>query len=260
MGIGDKILVTSALPYANGPIHFGHIAGAYLPADIYVRYQKMTGSDIIYICGSDDHGVAITLSAENLGRTPEEHVRINRELIMKIFDQFKIKFDNFSATSRPNHYIISQQFFTDLNDNGFIEVKTTKQLYCVNCEKFLADRYVYGTCPYCEHENARGDECGKCGKWLDPLEIIDPKCKVCGKEPETKETKNWYLKLQDISDKLKEWLGSKSNWKPNVTQFVGSMIDQGLQARPITRDMKWGVPVPLKRRKERCFMYGLMRR
>ena len=246
MSIGEKILVTSALPYANGPIHFGHIAGAYLPADIYVRYQKMTGSDIIYICGSDDHGVAITLSAEKLGRTPEEHVKINRDLIMKIFNQFKIEFDNFSATSKPNHYKISQQFFTELNDNGFIEPKTTKQLFCINCEKFLADRYVYGTCPECGYENARGDECGKCGKWLDPLDIINPKCKVCGKEPESRETTNWYLKLGDLSGKLKDWLDLKPHWKSNVTQFVKSMIDQGLESRPITRDMKWGVPVPLE--------------
>lgn len=245
----EKFLVTSALPYANGPIHFGHICGAYLPADIFVRYMKMNGADIIYVCGSDDHGVAITISAEAAGRSPQEHVRVNHELIVSIFKKMNIKFDIFSKTSTEIHHEISKQFFTRLNENGLMEQKETEQLFCKACDRFLADRYVTGTCPHCGYEGARGDECGGCGKWLEPLELKSPKCKVCGDDPQAKKTSNWYLKLKDREDWLRKWLddmGSRAEvpWKKIVTSEIKGYLDRGLESRAITRDLKWGIPLP----------------
>jgi methionyl-tRNA synthetase len=242
----DKILVTSALPYANGPIHFGHIAGAYLPADIFVRYKKMTGADVIYICGSDDHGVAITISAEKAGVTPEEHVAKNHKIITDTFDRMNIRFDNFSGTGRKPHHEMSQTFFRRIHEQGYIDKRTTKQLFCTHDNMFLADRYVAGTCPYCGFEGARGDECPGCGKWLDPLEIKKPTCKVCGNPPEVRETTNWYLLLDKLEPKLKEWIGTKGHWKENVLNFVQGWFTEGLHERAITRDMSWGIPVPLE--------------
>ncbi|HPZ07831.1 MAG TPA: methionine--tRNA ligase [Candidatus Eremiobacteraeota bacterium] len=241
----EKYLVTSALPYANGPIHFGHIAGAYLPADIYVRFQRMRGVDIIYICGTDEHGVAITISAEKEGATPQAHVDKYYKVIKNIFDNFNIKFDNFSRTSLSHHYKLSQEFFTDLYNNGYVKASLTNQLYCKKCNRFLADRYVMGICPACGHSAARGDECGKCGKWLEAMELVEPRCKVCMEKPEVRETKHWFLQLQLLSKKLMNWLNSHKEWKENVKNFIGNMIKGGLEERPITRDLDWGVPVPL---------------
>jgi len=240
-----KILVTSALPYANGAIHFGHIAGAYLPADIFVRYKRMRGDDVIYICGTDDHGVAITISAAQAGVSPQEHVNHYHKVIKEIFDKMNIRFDNFSGTSRKHHYRISQQFFLDIDKAGYITQKETTQLYCLTCNMFLADRYVIGTCPYCGFEEARGDECGRCGKWLDPLTIKDARCKVCGNTPTTRGAKNWYLALDKLEPGLKEWISTKTHWKENVVNFVNGWFAEGLRERAITRHMSWGVPVPL---------------
>ncbi len=241
----ERITVTSALPYANGPIHFGHIAGAYLPADIFVRYKKMTGADVIYICGSDDHGVAITISAEQAGVSPKEHVAKNHKLIKNVFDKINIKFDNFSQTSRLPHYDMSQTFFRRINKAGYIEKRASDQLYCPVDKMFLADRYVTGACPFCGFEPARGDECPGCGKWLDTLELKNPKCKICGNKPEVRNTTNWYLKLHELEPKLKQWIESKTLWKDNVVNFVKGWFEEGLNARAITRDMTWGIPVPL---------------
>jgi methionyl-tRNA synthetase len=247
----EKILVTSALPYANGPIHFGHIAGAYLPADIFVRYKKMTGADIIYICGSDDHGIAITVSAEAAGRTPEEHVRINHDLIAGIFDRFNIQFTNFSGTSHKIHYPISQDFFTCLNEKGLIEKKEAEQLYCTKCNRFLADRYIIGTCPQCQFAEAWGNECPGCGTMLEASELLNPHCKICGEKPELRKTTHWYLKLGDRAEWLEKWIAEKEQgiggikWKPLVTTEVRGYLKRGLQSRAITRDLDWGVPVPL---------------
>lgn len=240
-----KWLVTSALPYANGPIHFGHVVGAYLPADIFVRQLKLSGEDVIYICGTDEHGIAITIAAEKEGVTPKEHVDKYHGIIKGIFDNFRIEFTNFSRTTWPPHYELSKKFFMELHEQGHISIKETDQFYCAKCERFLADRYITGVCPRCEFDAARGDECPSCGAWLDPLELVDPKCKVCGSEPELKRTEHYYLRLQDFSEKLKKWLAEKTEWKENVTNFVNNMIDRGLEERPITRDISWGVPVPL---------------
>lgn len=247
----EKYLVTSALPYANGPIHFGHIAGAYLPADIYVRFQKMRGTDTVYICGTDEHGVAITISAEKEGMTPDRYVDKYHEVIKDIFNKFNIKFDNFSRTTMEHHYKLSQEFFTDLHKNGFIKPSVTEQLFCVACNRFLADRYVMGTCPDCDYEYARGDECGKCGKWIDPMELKDVKCKVCLSAPEIRSTKHWFLQLQSLSERLLKWIDSHTEWKENVKKFIGNMIKDGLVERSITRDLDWGVPVPLDEAKNK---------
>ncbi|MBZ0272236.1 methionine--tRNA ligase [bacterium] len=241
----EKILVTSALPYANGAIHFGHIAGAYLPADIFVRHKRMCGADVVYICGTDDHGVAITVSARQAGVSPADHVAKYHEVIRRTFDRANIRFDNFSATSRPIHHDVSREFFLDIEKAGYIEPRTTRQLYCETDDMFLADRYVTGTCPHCGFANARGDECGSCGRWLDPLELADPRCKICGTAPVVRETKNWYLLLDKIQPKLDAWLSEKTAWKDNVVNFVRGWLDKGLEARAITRDMDWGIPVPL---------------
>lgn len=248
----EKILVTSALPYANGPIHFGHIAGAYLPADIFVRYKKMAGADIIYICGTDDHGIAITISAEAAGRTPEEHVKINHDLIESIFARMNIGFTNFSGTSRKIHYPISQEFFNRLNETGLVEKKETEQSYCLKCKRFLADRYIIGACPHCSHPEAWGNECPVCGVMLEANELRNPICKVCGRTPELRKTTHWYLKLGDRAGWLEKWIAEKSEgaeggvpWKKLVVTEVRGYLKRGLESRAITRDLDWGVPVPL---------------
>lgn len=241
----EKILVTSALPYANGPIHFGHIAGAYLPADIFTRYKRMTDADIVYVSGTDEHGFAITIGAQAEGHSPQEHVDKYNKVISNIFKQFNISFDNFSRTSMPHHHKLAQQFFTQIRNNGYISKKTTDQLFCEKCNMFLADRYVYGTCPDCDAENARGDECGACGSWIDPLKLKQPHCKVCNATPTVKQTTHWFLELGKFSKDLTAWLDTKTDWKPNVKNFISKMIENGLEGRAITRDMDWGVKVPL---------------
>jgi methionyl-tRNA synthetase len=240
-----KYLVTSALPYANGPLHIGQIAGAYLPADIYVRYLRLAGANVIYICGSDEHGVPITVVAEQEGMTPQEVADKYHFANKRAFERFGMSFDNYSRTSlREIHYPLARQFFTELNDAGYITVKESEQLYCHACKRFLPDRYVFGKCPHCGAE-ARGDQCDECGRWLAALELEEPKCKVCGSTPEPRKTTHWYLELPKFADWLREWLGTKTDWRDNVRRFCLGWIDEGLEDRAITRDISWGVPVPL---------------
>lgn len=252
-----RYLVTSALPYANGPIHFGHIIGAYLPADVYVRYRRMRGDDVMFVCGTDEHGVAITINAEAKQQDYASFVKHWREEIKATFDAFQIEFGyetggkkhlQFSGTSVcPGHAGISQQFFRNLDRNGYLQKKTEKQWFCLTHNMFLADRYIEGTCPFCSAENARGDECKKCGQWIDALALKDAKCKLCGNAPVVRDTTHWYLDLPRIhSDGLGAWFDSSSahvQWKPNVRSFVANMLGD-LHERPITRDLRWGVPVP----------------
>jgi methionyl-tRNA synthetase len=243
----SKYLVTSALPYANGPIHLGHLAGAYLPADVFVRFRKINRDDVVFICGSDEHGVPITIRAEKDCVTPRDVVNKYHLEFKKTFQNLGIEFDNFSGTSRPKHYEISQKFFRDLNKNGHISVHTEKQFYDESKKRFLPDRYVEGICPHCGYDKARGDQCDKCGKLLDPMDLIQPKSVLSGEKPLIKETKHWYLKLQDFEEKLKTWISSKKNWKYNVKNFVlGWIGTEGLKERAITRDLNWGIPVPLE--------------
>jgi methionyl-tRNA synthetase len=241
-----RLLVTSALPYANGDIHLGHLAGAYLPADIYVRYHRLKGHDIIHICGTDEHGVPVTISADNQKKSPQEIVDHYYQSIKKAFTDFGIHFDNFSRTTLQAHHRLAQDFFLKIQDKGYIYEKEIEQYYCQKCKRFLPDRYVIGTCPRCENDGARGDQCERCGRWLEPFELINPHCVVCGETPERRSTKHWYFKLSDFQNKLKEWIDSKTDWKEHVLAFVNGWLKEGLQDRPITRDMSWGVPVPLE--------------
>jgi methionyl-tRNA synthetase len=239
----QKVLITSALPYANGPLHFGHIAGAYLPGDCYARYERLKGCDVLYICGSDEYGIAITLSAEIAGRTPKEHVDLYHNIIKNFFSQLDFSFDHYSRTTWPGHTKTTQQFFKDLLDNGYIEEKTTEQLYSEKDKKFLADRYVVGTCPKCGFGNARGDECQKCGASYEATDLINPRSKLTGAPLIRKPTKHWFMRYDLFKDKLNEWI-SKKDWKSNVVNFAKTYINE-LKPRAITRDMEWGIPLPL---------------
>jgi len=245
----ERYLVTSALPYANGPIHFGHIAGAYLPADIYVRYQRLMERDVLFICGTDEHGVPITITAEKEGITPKEIVDKYYQLHKESFKRFGISFDNFSRTSYQLHYETSQDFFLKLYKKDYLTEKTIRQFYCVYDKRFLSDRYVEGICPHCKTPGARGDQCESCGKWLEQTMLIEPKCKLCGNTPEIRKTKHWFLKLGEFQEKLENWINSKKGWKENVVNFCNGWFKEGLQDRAVTRDLDWGVPVPLENAK-----------
>lgn len=244
----QKLLVTSALPYANGPIHLGHIAGAYLPADIYVRFNRLIGNDVVYICGTDEHGVPITLSAEKENVTPRVIVKRYHEDIKKAFERLNIAFDNFSGTSNTHnkhHARLSRDFFMKIYRQGLIVSHLADQHYCANCQRFLADRFIQGICPRCGYLEARGDECSKCNHQFDAMEIKEPRCKICAATPEIRSTKHWYLRLDVLQKELEQWIATKTYWKENVYRFAKEWLEQGLKERPITRDLYWGVPVPL---------------
>jgi methionyl-tRNA synthetase len=247
----NKKLITSALPYANGPLHFGHIAGAYLPGDCYARFQRLKGSDVLYICGSDEHGVAITLSAELAGRTPKEHVDHFHEILKNFFKQLNFSFDYYSRTTWPGHVETTQAFFRDLLENGYIEAKVTDQLYSPQDKRFLADRYVVGTCPRCGFVDARGDECQKCGASYEAPDLLNPRSKMTGAPLILKPTEHWFLRFDLLKDRLSEWIATKS-WKANVLNFAKYYIDH-LKPRAITRDSDWGIPVPLKEAEGKVF-------
>ncbi|MDZ7773985.1 MAG: methionine--tRNA ligase [Balneolaceae bacterium] len=241
-----RTLVTSALPYANGPLHLGHLAGAYLPADLFVRYRRMRGDDILHICGSDEHGVPITLAAEKEGVAPQDIVDRFHEMNKKSFAEFGIDFDYYGRTSSKVHYETSRAFFTNLHEKGVFREKVEEQLYDEEAEMFLPDRYVKGTCPNCGYEEAYGDQCEKCGSSLSPTELIDPRSALTGKVPQTRTTRHWYLPLGDFQERLENWLESRTNWKANVRGQVQSWLNEGLADRAVTRDLTWGVPVPLE--------------
>jgi methionyl-tRNA synthetase len=250
--MSKRILVTSALPYANGPLHIGHLAGAYLPADIWTRFKKLKNKDIIHICGTDEHGVAITLSARKENKTPKELVDFYHENIKRTFERIGIQFDNFSRTTREIHYKLSQEFFLKIYNKGFIEKREVKQFYCENDKMFLPDRYIFGICPYCGYEKARGDQCEKCGRWLEPTDLKEPKCSICLKEPILKDSFQYFFKLNEFEKPLRDYIESKKNkWKDNVLNFVNNWIKEGLKPRAITRDLEWGVPVPLEEAKNK---------
>jgi methionyl-tRNA synthetase len=242
-----RYTVTSALPYANGPLHIGHIAGAYLPADTYVRYLRLRGEDVIYVGGSDEHGVAITLGARKAGVSPQDFVDKYHEMMKKTFQEFGISFDVYSRTSAKVHYDTAQEFFTNIYNKGILKEETSDQYYDEQEGIFLADRYIIGTCPNCGYENAYGDQCEKCGTSLSPRELINPRSTVSGQPPVLRQTKHWYFPLNEYESWLREWLleGHKGDWKTNVYGQCKSWLDQGLQPRSITRDLDWGVPVPL---------------
>jgi methionyl-tRNA synthetase len=243
--LAEKILVTAALPYANGPLHLGHLAGAYIPADVYVRYQRLKGSDVIYICGSDEHGVPITIRADQEKVPPQEIVDRYHAMMKESFRRIGIQFDNYSRTSLPLHHSISQEFFLNLYHKGYVHAEEVNQCYCDNCRRFLPDRYIEGECPYCHAPDARGDQCEKCGRALEPEQIVSPRCKICGSTPGMRMTRHWYFRLSTFQKRLEEWQGSKPHWRGNVREFSSGWFSEGLSDRAITRDLDWGVPVPL---------------
>ncbi|MBT3207614.1 MAG: methionine--tRNA ligase [Bacteroidetes bacterium] len=241
-------LITAALPYANGPVHIGHLAGVYIPADIYARYLRLKGKEAIYVCGSDEHGVPITIKARNENKTPQEIVDRYHKINKESFEKFGISFDIYSRTSSKIHHKTSADIFKKLHtDNKFIE-KTTEQYFDEEANQFLADRYITGTCPHCQNEEAYGDQCEKCGTSLSPNDLINPKSAISGSKPVKKETKHWYLPLDQYSDFLEKWiLEDHKEWKPNVYGQCKSWIkDIGLESRAVTRDLDWGVPVPVE--------------
>lgn len=243
----NKYLVTSALPYANGKLHIGHVAGAYLPADIFVKFLKMNDEDVIYICGTDEHGTPISIKADAEGVKPQDIVDRYHSSIKASFEGLEFSFDNFSGTARPVHTKLSQEFFIELNNNGFVTTKTNNQFYCEHDKRFLADRYVEGSCPHCGYIGARGDQCDDCGKLIDTTSLKDPKCKLCGNTPIIKSTSHWFLDLPKFEKPLLEWLESKKTyWKENVINFILSWVQNGLIERAVTRDLDWGVPVPIE--------------
>ncbi len=244
----EKVLVTSALPYANGPIHLGHLSGAYLPADIYVRYKRLKGDDIIYICGSDEHGVPITISADKEGVNPNVIIDRYHELNKKAFENFGMSFDIYSRTSIPKHHETAQEFFKNYHENDLLKEKKSMQFYDNNAKMFLPDRYVEGTCPKCGFEEARSDECENCGSLYDPDELVNPKSKISGDTPELKQTSHWYFSLGDYQEFLEKYIdemNEKYGWKENVLQYCKGWFREGLKDRAVTRDLDWGVNVPL---------------
>lgn len=245
-----RYTVTSALPYANGPLHIGHLAGCYVPSDIYVRYLRSQGRDVAYICGSDEHGVAITIKAAKEGKTPQQVVDQYHEMMKGSFKEFGISFDHYSRTSAKIHHETAQELFRDLYDKGEFLEQTTEQYYDEEAGQFLADRYIEGTCPKCGNEHAYGDQCEKCGSSLSPTELINPKSKLSGRTPVLKETKHWFLDLARYQPFLKKWIleDHADDWKNNVLGQCRSWLEagDGLQARSMTRDLEWGIPVPLQ--------------
>lgn len=238
-----RILITAALPYANGPLHFGHIAGCYLPADVYARFQRMLGAEVAFISGSDEYGVAITLSAEQEGRSPKEHVDLYHQINKQLFEQLSISFDHYSRTTIPLHTETAQAFFLTLHKNGYIEEKETEQLFSEADNRFLADRYVVGTCPRCKHPDARGDECTSCGASYEATDLVEPRSKISNAPLILKKTTHWFMRFDKFKDQLQEWIKTKP-WKNNVLKFAEHYIEN-LKPRAITRDSDWGIPVPL---------------
>ena len=242
-----RYTITAALPYVNGPIHIGHLAGVYVPADIYVRYLRSKQRDVAFVCGSDEHGVAITMKARKDGVTPREIVDKYHAIIKNSFQDFGISFDIYHRTSSPTHHQTAADIFKKLYDEGKFEEIDSKQYFDAKHKEFLADRYIIGTCPNCGYQEAYGDQCESCGSSLSPSELIDPRSTLSGEKPELKKTKHWYLPLNDYEQWLNEWIvkGHKKDWKNNVYGQCKSWIDNGLKPRAVTRDLNWGIPVPI---------------
>lgn len=242
----SPIIVTSALPYANGPLHLGHLAGAYLTADFFVRYNRLKGEDVLFICGSDEHGVPITIAAEKEGVSPQDIVDRYHEWNKDTFQKMGISFDYYGRTSSAIHHETSQEIFTELYEKGFFKLKSEELFYDESTQMFLPDRYVKGECPNCGYGEAYGDQCEKCGNSLNPTELINPVSALSGETPVRKETQHWYMPLGEMQDKLESWIKTREHWKPNVMGQIKSWLQEGLNDRAATRDLNWGVPVPLE--------------
>jgi methionyl-tRNA synthetase len=242
----ERILVTAALPYANGPLHVGHAIGAYIPADVYVRFNRMKGNDVVFVGGTDEHGTPIAVAAEKEGVSPQVIVDRYHEAIRKSFADLGISFDNFSRTSRSIHYELSQQFFLDLLKKGLVYKKVVERPYCNSCKRFLPDRYVRGICPHCGSIDERGDQCEACGKQLEPHELKESYCVICRGPPVMKATEHWFFKLSEFGVPLHNWIEKNRHWPDNARNFSLGWIKEGLEDRAITRDLGWGIPVPVE--------------
>lgn len=246
--MSKRYTITAALPYTNGPIHIGHLAGVYVPSDIYARYQRLKNNNVAFICGSDEHGVAISIKAKKEGVTPQEIIDKYHQIIKKSFEDFGISFDNYSRTSLPVHHKTASDFFRKLYEQGDFIEEVSEQLYDEQAQQFLADRFVTGTCPKCSNPEAYGDQCEKCGTSLNATDLINPKSTITGTKPTLKETKHWFLPLNRYQKFIEEWIleGHKKDWKPNVYGQVKSWLDDELKPRAVTRDLDWGIPVPVE--------------
>lgn len=241
----DKIFIGVAWPYANGPLHLGHLAGAYLPADIFARYHRIKGNQVLMVSGSDQHGTPITVRAEQEGKTPSEVASFYHQDFVRSWERLGISFDLFTNTDTPNHAQVTHEFFLALFEQGYIYKDIMQSPYCPQCNRYLPDRYVEGTCPNCANTSARGDQCDECGKPLNPIDLISPRCKICGSTPEIKETEHFFLKLTAFNEQLLAWARKQTHWKPNVLNFTLRFLEDGLKDRAITRDIDWGVTIPI---------------
>jgi len=241
----ERIFIGVAWPYADGPLHLGHIAGAYLPADIFARYHRTKGNEVLMVSGSDQHGTPITLKAEQEGKKPGEIAAEYHQQFLESWQKLGISFDLFTRTETANHAEVTQDIFLTLLNRGYIYKSTVLQAFCPNCQRFLPDRYIEGTCPYCDSPGARGDQCDECGRPINPVELIDPRCRSCGTTPQFKDSEHFFLKLSAFNDRLLAWVKQQTHWRPNVLNFTTRYLEQGLKDRAITRDIAWGIPLPL---------------
>ena len=240
----ERILVAVAWPYANGPLHLGHIAGCYLPADIFARYHRLKGNQVLMVSGSDQHGTPITLRAEQEGKTPQEVVAKYHQQFVECWQKLGISFDLYTNTGTDNHARVVHDIFLTLREKGYLYRAIMPQPYCPRCQRSLPDRYVEGKCPFCGFDNARGDQCDRCGKPLNPTDLVDPRCRTCGTTPQTIQSEHFFLKLSAFQDRLYAWMKGQTHWKPNVLNFSLRLLEEGLKDRAITRDIEWGVSVP----------------
>ena len=243
--MSEKIFIGVAWPYADGPLHLGHIAGAYLAPDIFARYHRIKGNEVLMVSGSDQHGTPITIKAEQDGRKPGEIAAQYHQQFLDSWQRLGISFDLFTSTGTANHAEVSHDIFLTLLNKGYIYKATVSQAFCPRCQRFLSDRYVVGTCPYCHFAEARGDQCDECGKPMDPADLVAPRCRLCGTTPEFKDSEHFFLRLSAFRDRLLAWVKQQTHWKPNVLNFTMRYLEEGLKDRAITRDIDWGVTVPL---------------
>ena len=241
----ERILIGVAWPYANGPLHMGHVAGCYLAADIFARYHRMKGNDVLMVSGSDAHGTPITIRADQEGIEPQEVLERYHGQFLETWERLGISFDLFTSTHTENHQRVVQDFFLRLKEQGYIYPDTMLLAHCSGCDRFLPDRYVEGTCPHCANERARGDQCDSCGHTLDPIELVNPACSICGATPDFRDSEHFFLKLSAFQEPLLEWINRQEHWRPNVANGTRSFLQGGLKDRAITRDLTWGVPLPL---------------
>jgi len=250
--MSERIFIGVAWPYADGPLHLGHIAGAYLPPDIFARYHRLKGNEVLMVSGSDQHGTPITIKAEREGKKPSQIASQYHQQFLDSWQKLGISFDLFTSTGTANHAEVARHIFLTLLDKGYIYKATISQAFCSRCQRFLSDRYIEGTCPYCHSFGARGDQCDDCGKPINPAELIDPRCRLCGSTPQFRDSEHFFLKLSAFRDRLLDWVKQQTHWRQNVLNFTVSYLEGGLKDRAITRDIDWGIPVPIAGVEGKC--------